>query len=71
MADLIAVIHQPLVMATLTGLGGAVLVDVIAFRNARTPGDLAGWSLKIALFKWAQGAVGGFVAGLGLGAIPQ
>lgn len=65
-----AVLAYPLVRATVTGLTGAVVIDLIAFVRYKDPTQArAAFDWRIALFRYAQGAVGGFLGGLGISTV--
>lgn len=51
----------------ITGIGGAALVDAKAFFDWKSWDDCATFSVKLASFRWFQGAVGGALMGAGLG----
>lgn len=60
-------LQHPLVQGTIAGLVSAALVDFAAFRAWKSWQDAASYSWGTALFRWAQGAVVGFVTALGIG----
>jgi hypothetical protein len=62
-------IANPLVQGTITGLVSAAMVDYAAFRSWKSWHDAAVYGWGTAAFRWFQGAVGGLLTALGLGAI--
>lgn len=62
-------LSHPLGQATATGLTGAIAVDLAVFLKSKEPGEWwKQFSASVALWRWAQGAVGGFFGGLGINA---
>jgi hypothetical protein len=59
----------PLVAAVVNGVGGAILVDIAAFRSFKSWNEAAAYDWGIVAFRALWGAIGGLLAGLGLGAI--
>ena len=58
---------HPLGSATATGLTGALVVDLTTFMKSEGPRDFfSKFSFRVAVWKWLQGAVGGFFGGLGI-----
>jgi uncharacterized membrane protein len=62
-------LRQPLVQSTVTGIVTAAAVDIAAFRSWQSWNDAANYSWSVAAFRWFQGALLGFLTGIGLGAI--
>ena len=60
--------HLSLVLGALTGIASAAVVDLHAFLGWKNFSDVHTWDWKIALLRWAQGAVSGALVGAGLGA---
>lgn len=53
---------NPILAAATSSLWGAMLVDVIVFLRSKTPGDFFGqFNPKLALWRYAQALVGGFL----------
>lgn len=59
---------HPVLYATLSGLGGAILIDVMALKARSGWRDAwSHFSLEVATWRWFQGMLGSFLAALGLG----
>jgi hypothetical protein len=59
-------IAHPLVAGTLSGFTAAALVDYQAFRSWKSAEEARSYGWGVAAWRWFQGAVGGFVAALGI-----
>jgi len=65
---ILTLLHQPFVHGLLTGLGTAALVDIGAFLKWKDETDIKAFNYRLAMLRWAQGAVSGAIFGAGLGA---
>lgn len=60
---------NPMVAIALSGLWGAMLIDVLSFLKSKTPGEFfAQFSPSVALWRYAQGIVGALVGTTALAA---
>ena len=56
---------NPILAASLSSLWGAVVIDLWAFQRAKEPGAwVKGFQWQIALWRYAQALVGGFLGNL-------
>ena len=59
----------PLVRAAVAGALAAAAIDFAAFRQWKSFDEITQYDWKLALFRWAQGAVIGAISALGLGSL--
>ena len=62
-----ALIVHPIAKGAMTGMLAAAAVDFQAFRSWKSFDDVHAYQWTVALWRWAQGAIVGAVAGAGLG----
>lgn len=56
------IVSHPILAASLSSVWGAVLVDLLAFKSSKEPGDFLGqFSWKVAGLRYLQAFVGGFI----------
>lgn len=64
------IVHHPFWTALLAPLCGAVLLDLVQFAGTKDPeGWVKGFSLKLALYRYAQSLVGAFAGLFGVSAV--
>lgn len=66
------VVHHALaggVAGMCSGAIGAARADFHAYTTMRTPDEFRAYNWRVARFRWMQGAILGFVSGLGLGPV--
>ncbi len=63
-----AAIANPIVHGIIEGVGGALVIDYMAFRSWKKFDDALAYDWPTAAWRWIQGAVGGAIVGAGLGA---
>lgn len=57
----------PILKAAGGGLVGSILLDLAVFMRTKEPGEfMSQWNYKVALWRWAQGIVGGICGYFGL-----
>lgn len=62
-------LQNPIVRGVLTGVLSAAAVDFAAFRSWQSFHDAQSYAWGVAAWRWAQGAIVGLFASLGLGAV--
>ena len=62
-------LHNGIVRGALSGALAAAGVDIAAFRSWKSFDDVHTYAWGLALFRWAQGAILGAMAAVGLGAL--
>lgn len=61
---------HPILATTLNSVFGAIVIDLIAFRNSKDPGSWIGqFDLKVAGLRYLQALVGGFVGNATIAAL--
>ena len=63
------ILANPIARGALEGIGGALVIDYVAFRSWKRLDDALSYDWRTAGWRWLQGAVGGAVAAAGLGTV--